>query len=90
MAVTLAATLVHGEDGHVLTAVVQTGLKHRRRCSDRRDNPPLSLYLFLFPSDRKPQGAPLTLPGPQAVPWATVAGSETSSPKWKKVPLQIR
>lgn len=81
MAVTLAATLVHGEDGRILTAVVQTGLKHRRRCSDSLD---------LFRLDRKPQGAPLTLPGPQAVPWATVAGSETSSPKWKKVPLQIR
>ena len=36
------------------------------------------------PSDR------LTLPGPQAVPWATVAGSDTSSPRWKKVPLQTR
>lgn len=32
----------------------------------------------------------LTLPGPQAVPWATVAGSDTSSPRWKKVPLQTR
>lgn len=36
------------------------------------------------------RAAPHTLPGPQAVPWATVAGSETSSPRWKKVPLQTR
>lgn len=36
------------------------------------------------------RGRRLTLPGLQAVPWATVAGSDTSSPRWKKVPLQTR